>query len=267
MPKLSLGRIAIMTYLRMGSPALWRTIVRLSALCGHELPRAIAYGFAQCGQCEQSRRVEQGQRRSRLIEDERQFRTREHGGIAAVVFQVEEDALQLRGRLRIENAVNEFLHDCTVDRESRLGRGSHGLDPGCCKTLGIDGAFDEVTRSQDADTPEASLLRLRSDCIGYMEPRQRRLRCDERKRLMDGIVGANEEPGSGCREFMCRREHEPCDGGHVARLKRPNVIRERVRVHRYFGMRVRAEQRCAFRAYRAKAQRGAFGGACNDADM
>ena len=106
----------------------------------------------------------------------------------------------------------------------------------------IDPAFDERTSGAgQAETAEPALGGLSGDDIRDMEPGQRRSRFDGRKRLVDGIVGTNEEIRARRRELVCRREHQLTDAGPVPSIDALHVIGKRVRMHRDLGMGVRAE--------------------------
>ena len=84
---------------------------------------------------------------------------------------------------------------------------------------------------------------------------------------MDGVVRADQEVRADLRELVRRGQHELADGRPVAAVDRLHVLRERVRVHRDFGMVVGAEQLRAFHADGPVAERGPFGGAGDDPDV
>jgi len=68
--------------------------------------------------------------------------------------------------------------------------------------------------------------RLRGDDLGYVQPRQGRARQDIRQRLMDGVVGADQEVGAGLFELVRRGQHELADARPVVAVDVRHVIGE-----------------------------------------
>src|SRR5438552_3549805 len=100
-----------------------------------------------------------------------------------------------------------------------------------------------------------------------MQPGQRRSRLSVRKRLVDGVVGANQEVGAYFCELICGGEHQLTYTPPVAAIDAFHVLGERVRVHRNLRMIVPAQKLCAFHADRPITKSSTFGGAGNNTDV
>ena len=89
-----------------------------------------------------------------------------------------------------------------------------------------------------------------------------------RQRLVDGVVGTDEEVGAHLRELLCRGQHEVADPLPIRLIDTVHVIGERRRVHRHFRMCMRrAEKLRSLGTDGAVAKRRAFSGAGGDADV
>ena len=91
-------------------------------------------------------------------------------------------------------------------------------------------------------------------------------RFDKRKRLMDGVVGTDQEIRADCGKLVCRSKHQLTNTLPVSAVNPFHILGKRRRVHRDFGMSMRAENLRTFRTDRPVAKRGSFGGTRNDAD-
>ena len=114
--------------------------------------------------------------------------------------------------------------------------------------LRVDLAVDQPARSGQAEAPVSARDGLGGDDLGDVQPRQRRARFDVRQRPVDGVVRADQEISADARELVRGSEHQLAHALPVAAVEAFHVLGERVRVHRDFGMRVRAEKLRAFHA-------------------
>ncbi|MNT57888.1 hypothetical protein D3C72_1952930 [compost metagenome] len=85
--------------------------------------------------------------------------------------------------------------------------------------------------------------------------------------LVDGVVGADQEIRARRGELVRGAEHQRAHARQVACVQAARVLRERGRVHRHLGVRMRAEQRRALDADGLVAKGRAFGGAADDSDV
>jgi|SRR4051812_27154083 len=85
--------------------------------------------------------------------------------------------------------------------------------------------------------------------------------------LVERVVGADQKGRADRRQLVARCEHQLAHAAPVAAMDACHVVGERMRVHRHFGMRVRAKQRSTFGADRSIAKRGTLGRAGNNADL
>jgi hypothetical protein len=86
-------------------------------------------------------------------------------------------------RLRLEDAVDQFLHDDPVQFLSLVGARAQVFEPVRRKLFWIDLAPDEPARAEQAEAVEAAHSGFFSDDLGDMQPRERRARCDKGKSL------------------------------------------------------------------------------------
>ena len=84
---------------------------------------------------------------------------------------------------------------------------------------------------------------------------------------MDGVVGADQEIGTGFRKLVRGGEHQLTHALPVAAVDAFHVLRERVRVHRNLGMGMPTEKLRAFHADRPITKSRTFGGAGDNADV
>ena len=84
---------------------------------------------------------------------------------------------------------------------------------------------------------------------------------------MNRVVRANQKLGADLGQFVSGREHQVAYPIPVRAVNAFHVRRERMGVHRNFGMIVRTHELRAFGAYGAVAKRGPLGGASNDSNV
>ncbi len=84
---------------------------------------------------------------------------------------------------------------------------------------------------------------------------------------MDRVVWADQEVCADICELVRGREHQRADSVQIAPVDARDVVRERRRVHRDFGMGVRAEQIRAFHTNGAIAKRRTLGRTTHDANV
>ena len=84
---------------------------------------------------------------------------------------------------------------------------------------------------------------------------------------MDGVVGTDQEIRADCGKLVCRSKHQLTNTLPVSAINPFHILGKRRRVHRDFGMSMRAENLRTFRTDRPVAKRGSFGGTRNDADV
>ena len=77
----------------------------------------------------------------------------------------------------------------------------------------------------------------------------------------------SEKIRANLRQLVRRRQHQLAHSLPVVAIDALHVLAQRVRMHRHFRMTVRAHQLRAFDTDRAIAERSAFGGAGDDADV
>src|SRR4051794_27577053 len=107
--------------------------------------------FAQRGAGEQPGRVERGERRARVVEDQRQLGAAEHHRVAAVGREPGDDALERSARCRTDHAVDQLVHDDAIDVVALRRRWADGGDAARGELLGVDLAVDEPARAEDAE--------------------------------------------------------------------------------------------------------------------
>ena len=103
--------------------------------------------------------------------------------------------------------------------------------------------------------------------FGDVQPRKRRPHGNILHRLMDRIIGADQELGPRSPKLEGGRRHQVANACDVAAVKTANAVAERMRVHRHLGMGVRTKVPRTLRADGPVAQRGIFGRARDDADV
>src|SRR6476659_2345227 len=84
---------------------------------------------------------------------------------------------------------------------------------------------------------------------------------------MERVVGANKKIGIDFREFFGGGQHKLAHATPVAAVDASHIISERVSMHRYFRMRVRAEKVGTFHANGPIAERRPFGGGADDPNV
>src|SRR6266568_9353351 len=84
---------------------------------------------------------------------------------------------------------------------------------------------------------------------------------------MNRVVRANQKLGADLGQFVSGREHQVAYPIPVRAVNAFHVRRERMGVHRNFGMIVRTHELRSFGTYSAIAERGALCGASNDSDV
>ena len=131
----------------------------------------------------------------------------------------------------------------------------------------VDVAVDQPARACQRQALEAALGGAVGHDFGDVYPRQRRAGRHVVHRLMDGVVGADEEVGAHLRQLEGAGQHEIGDTLEVAAVEAGHVISQRMRVHRHLGMRMRAHPLRAFGADGAVTKRCAFGRAADDTDV
>jgi hypothetical protein len=87
------------------------------------------------------------------------------------------------------------------------------------------------------------------------------------QRLMDSVVGADQEIGANRFQLVREAEHQLAHTRPVAAIDTGHAVSQREGVHRDLGMCMRTEDRCTLDADRAVAQSRAFRRAGDDADM
>ena len=166
-----------------------------------------------------------------------------------------------------EDAADELVEDDAVDGFAVGGVGAEVVEAAGGEFFGVDFALDEVAGAGEAYAMEAALDRLFGYDFGDVEPGEGAFGEDVGKRLMDGVVGADEEVGADAGEFVGRGEHEAGDGGPVVAVDVVHVLGEWAGVGGDLGVVVRAEELRAFEADGSVAEGRAFGGAGDDADV
>ena len=88
-----------------------------------------------------------------------------------------------------------------------------------------------------------------------------------RHRLVDRVVGTDQEIGAGLGELMRRRKHQLGDALAVAAVEAFDIVGQRMRVQRDFGVAMGPKKARALDADRLVAKRGAFRRTGDDSDM
>jgi hypothetical protein len=213
---------------------------------------------------EKARGIEGGEWGVGVVDKEWNLSAAEDDGVAAFLLEAGDDFLEGGDGFGLEDAVNEFVEDDAVDGVALIRIWPKVIDAVSGEFVWVDIAFGEPTGSRDGDAAEASRGGSGGDDLGYVQPWSWRVGEDVGQGLMDGVVRADEEVGSDGGELVGGGEHESGDGGPVVAVDGLHVLGEGVSVHGDFGVIVRAEELCAFYAYGAVAESGAFGGAGYD---
>lgn len=228
---------------------------------------ALLDGAGEGSAGEEPGRVESGQRRIIVVHDEGNFGTAEDDGIASLVLHARDGALMEGDSLGGEDSADQFLHDEAVDLIT-LGRGgAQAFNAERGKLIGVDAAVDEPAGAEQADAAEAAEAGFFRDDEGDVEPGPRGTRFDQGKRLMDGVVGADEEIGAGAGELMGGVEHEVADARPAGGFNGAHIFGEGEGTHGYFRMGVSAEDGRSLKDDGAVAESRALGGAGNNTDM
>jgi hypothetical protein len=89
--------------------------------------------------------------------------------------------------------------------------------------LGIDAGVDEPAGARQAETPVAARDRLVGDHVGDVEPGERPVG-QVGQRLVDRVVGTDEEVGAGRRQGARRPEHELGHARQIAAIEAGDVV-------------------------------------------
>ena len=219
------------------------------------------------GARQQAGRIERRQRRVAVVHDQRELGAAQHDGVAALDLHALDDLLQVGDRVGLEDAVDQLVHDDAVDLLALGEARAHVAQRAPSELLGIDLALGQPARAGDGDAQEAAAVGLGRDALGDVQPWQGRARFDQRQRLMDGVIGADQEIRAHLLQLVRRGEHHLAHARPVAAIDQRHVVGQRRRVHAHFGMGVRGDQRRGFRADGAIAEGGALGRAGGDADV
>src|SRR5262249_30144765 len=128
-------------------------------------------------------------------------------------------------------------------------------------------APDRPAGSRQAGAPMPAQGGPGSDALGDVQPGQRRLRFQVGQRLVDGVVGADEEVGADLRQLVGRGKHQRSHTPPVAVVDALDVLGERARVHRDLRVAVGPEELRPLDATDPIRQRGALGRAGHDTDV
>ena len=131
------------------------------------------------------------------------------------------------------------VYDDAIDLVAFGGARAHKCQSARREPFGIDLAVDEPTRSGKADAPEPMLDGLCGDDLGDVQPAQRGSRFNARKRLVNGVIRADQEIGADLRELVCGGESQLAHALPAIAVEALHVLGERVRVHQDLGMSVR----------------------------
>jgi len=211
--------------------------------------------------------IERWQRGIRVVHDQRDLGAAEYNRIAASILHPPDDTLKVGDSLGHENAVDQLTHDDAIDVFAFGGVWAHIRQTSRYESFRIDLTLDEPASPGQANAAKPALDGLCRDNVSDMQPRQRRLLFNVWKRLVDGVVGADQKGCAAFRELVCGREHQLAYSLPVTTIKALHVLGKRVRVHGELGMSVWAQKRRAFRTDCAIAQRCAFGRAGDNSDV
>src|SRR6516165_6976711 len=105
--------------------------------------------------------------------------------------------------LRLEDTVNQLFHDDAVDFVSLYGARAQIFQPASFDSFRVNAALDKPARADQAQPPEPARRGFSDDYLRDIEQRQRRARADLWKRLMEGVVRADQEVGPNFLEPCC----------------------------------------------------------------
>ena len=148
-----------------------------------------------------------GQRRIRVIYDQRDLGAAEDDGIAALIAHPRDDLLDACGRCRLEHAAHQFIHDDAVDVVAFDRRRAHVFQAARGKFFRIHIAVDQPARAGQAESSESARDGVCGNDFGDVQPRQRRSLSDQRQCLMDVLPGRSGNPRDG-RELASGRQHQ-----------------------------------------------------------
>ncbi|MNZ90459.1 hypothetical protein D3C78_1094220 [compost metagenome] len=109
--------------------------------------------------------------------------------------------MQPRHGFGLEFAIDQFVHDDAAQGDPVCFGGAQVIQPLRTQLVRVDAAVDQPARAQDADAPVAARTRFGRDLFGDMQPRQRGIRQYVAQRLVDGVVGADQEVGARARQL------------------------------------------------------------------
>jgi hypothetical protein len=137
--------------------------------------------------------IERRQRRIHVVHDQRSLGAAEDDGVAALLFHPSDDPLMVSDCVGLEDPVNQLIHDDAIDFFPFRGVRAHIRQSARGESFWIDPALDQPTSPDQAEAPEAALDGAGGDDLGDVQPAQRRSRLDRGKRLVDGVVGTDQE--------------------------------------------------------------------------
>ena len=178
----------------------------------------------ECGSCQETCGIERGKGRVCVAEDEGNLGAAEDNCLTTLMLHARNDLLEGGDGFWFENAVDELVHNDAIDSFALCEVGSHALDVAGGEIVGVYIAFDQPAGSGERDALEATRCGVGGNDFGDVQPGERRTLGDERKRLMDGVIGADEEVCSDGCELIGRGEHQIADAGPVIAIDLLHVL-------------------------------------------
>ncbi len=224
----------------------------------------LLHSLTEGGAGEEAGGVEGRERGVGVVDEKRDLGAAEDYGVAAFLLETRDDLLEGGDGFGFEDSADELVEDNAVDGFAFAGVGAEVIDVVGRQLVWVDVAFGEPAGPGDGNAAEALLGGCGGDYFCDVKPWPWRVREDVGERLVDGIVGADEEVGSDGGELAGGGEHESGDGGPVVAVDGLHVLGEGVSVHGDFRMVVRAQEAGPLNADGSVAESGAFSGATYD---
>src|SRR5271168_4514428 len=121
---------------------------------------------------QQSSRIERGQRRIRIDQDQGNFGAAKDHSIASLVLHSFHNLLKRGDRGGFENSVHQLVHDDAIDLLLLLRIWAHEVQVARLELFRVHLAVDQITGSSYTQAPKTAPYRLSSDRICYMQPFQ-----------------------------------------------------------------------------------------------
>ena len=115
-----------------------------------------AEGYVQCRSGQESRRVKNGERAIVLVNEKGDLRAAQHHRIAAAVFHLPKNIIEIESGFLLEQTVDEFGEDDSVDPFAIIFIRDLASDIEFVQGVGIDGSGHQVPHAGDGQIGEIS---------------------------------------------------------------------------------------------------------------